>query len=271
MRNQVLSALTDDQMFKIAPSIFAQSAAADRSEKYRFVPTIEVVNALRDEGFNPVRVTASRAKTDDGVDYVKHSIRFRREQDMNTKIAKVGGVLPEIALTNSHNGTSGFIVDPALLRLVCSNGLIVTDSQGALRYRHGGKDDLTGRVLEGVFSVVEDFPLIADKIEEWSSIQLDENQRFAFAKSAMLLRFDEDETFTPRHLLTARRYGDTKSDLFTTYNVVQENLIRGGVPMGRSEKGRKRVSREIKSVDRDLKLNRALWLLADEMAKLTVH
>jgi hypothetical protein len=270
MRNQVLSVLSDDEMFKIAPSIFAQHPAFDRGERYRFVPTIEVVNALRDEGFNPVKATASRAKTDDGIDYVKHSIRFRREQDMNTKIAKVGGVLPEIALTNSHNGTTSFIVDPALLRLVCSNGLIVSDSQGSLRYRHGGKDDLTGRVLEGVFSIVEDFPLIADNIERWSGIQLDYEQRRAFARSALPLRFEENDGVQPEHLLAPRRFGDHKTDLFTTYNVVQENMIRGGLAMSRSEKGRRRTTREIKSVDRDLKLNRALWMLADEMSKL-VH
>lgn len=265
-----MQVLSNDQLYKIAPSIFAQEAAHDRSERYRFVPTIEVVDALRDEGFFPVKVSASRSKTEEGVDYVKHSIRFRREQDMNTKMAVVGQVLPEIALTNSHNGTSGFIVDPALLRLACTNGLVVTDSQGSLRYRHGGKDDLTGRVLEGVFSIVEDFPRIADKIEEWSSIQLDDAQRTAFAKAALPLRFDEEDGVPPVALLSPRRYGDAKRDLFTTFNVVQENLVRGGLRMARSETGRRRNSREIKSVDRDLKLNRALWTLANEMATL-VH
>ena len=264
-----MNSLTNDQLYRIAPSIFAQQADANRSERYRFVPTIEVVDALRNEGFMPVKVTASRAKSEDGMEYVKHNIRFRREQDMNTKIAKVGGVLPEIALTNSHNGTSGFIVDPALLRLVCSNGLVVSNSQGELRYRHGGKDDLTGRILEGVYSVVEDFPLVADHIETWSSIELSAEQRLAFAKAALPLRFDADEV-RPDQLLNPRRYGDGKPDLFTTMNVIQENMIRGGLRMKRNANGRSNTTREIKSVDRDLKLNRALWTLADEMAKL-VH
>lgn len=262
--------LTNDQLFKIAPSIFAEHADDQRGQRYRFVPTIEVVNAMREEGFNPVKVTASKAKTEDGVNYVKHSIRFRRESDMDTKLAKVGQILPEIALTNSHNGKTGFIIDPALLRLICTNGLVAATSQGTMRYRHTGKDDLTDRVLEGVFSVVEEFPLIADSIEQWQSIQLNQEQRLAFATAALPLRFDEDAGIDPWQLLTARRYGDRKDDLFTTFNVVQENLVRGGLRMARSEKGVKRTSREIKSVDRDLKLNRALWTLAAEMAKL-VH
>lgn len=262
--------LNNDQLFKIAPSIFATHADEHRGERYRFVPTIEVVEEMREQGFHPVKVTSSKAKTEDGMNYVKHSLRFRRESDMDTKLAKVGQILPEIALTNSHNGTSGFNIDPALMRLICTNGLVASTSQGTLRYRHSGKDDLTGRVLEGVFSIVEDFPLIADSIEVWQNTTLDYDQRLAFARAALPLRFDDEDGVQPEHLLAPRRYGDRNSDLFTTFNVVQENLIRGGIAMSRSEKGRRRTAREIKSVDRDLKLNRALWTLADEMAKL-VH
>lgn len=262
--------LSNEQLRAVAPSIFADSADHNRGERYRFVPTIEVVNALREEGFMPVKVNASRCKDDAGIDYVKHSIRFRRAEDMQTKLAKVGNVLPEIALTNSHNGTSGFIVDPALLRLVCSNGLVVSDSQGALRYRHSGRDDLTGRVLEGVFSIVEDFPRIADKVEEWGSLELTHEQRAAFARAALPLRFDDAAGVEPIALLQPRRYADSKRDLFTTFNVVQENLVRGGVRIHSGPSGRLQRSREIKSVDRDLKLNRSLWVLAEEMAKL-VH
>lgn len=265
-----MQALNNDQLFKIAPSIFAQAADDNRSERYRFAPTIEVVEALRKEGFMPVKAAASKAKTDDGLDYVKHTLRFRRESDMETKMAKVGQLLPELALTNSHNGTSGFILDPALLRLVCTNGLVAASSQGALRFRHSGRDDLTGRILEGAYSVVESFPLIADKVDEWSSIELSHEQRAVFAKAALPLRFDADTGVEPIALLQPRRYGDHKHDLFTTFNVVQENLIRGGLRTGRNQRGAIVRSREIKSVDRDLKLNRALWTLADEMAKL-VH
>lgn len=268
-----LAALTNDQLFSMAPSVFAAEAAADRSERYRFVPTIEVVDSLRSEGFLPVSVKESRSMTDDGSPYVKHHIRLRREQDMNTKMATVGQVLPEIALTNSHNGTSGFIMDPALLRLACTNGLIVADSQGTMRFRHSGKDDLTGRILEGAYEIVQDFPLIADKVEEWSGINLNKDQKLALATAAIPLRFDADEDgiypVQASNLLRPKRWVDARDDLFTVYNVLQENLIRGGVSTG-IKNGRRMTSRKITSVDTDLKLNRALWTLADEMAKL-VH
>lgn len=265
-----MNSLSNDQLFKIAPSIFAQNADTDRSERYRFVPTIEVVESLRNEGFMPVKVTASRSRSEDGVDFVKHNIRFRRESDMQTKFARVGQLLPELALTNSHNGTSGFVLDPAILRLVCSNGLVAATSQGALRYRHSGKDTLVGDIIEGAFEVVHDFPRIADVVDRWSGIELTHEQRLAFARAALPLRFDEDAGVDPMQLLAHRRYGDQKPDLFTTFNVVQENLIRGGVRLNKGPFGRLQRSREIKSVDRDMKLNKALWTLTDEMSKL-VH
>lgn len=261
-----MQVLSNDYLQRIAPSIFSREPAGGLSEKYRFVPTIDVLDALRDEGFFPVAVAASRCKTDDGKDYVKHTLRLRREADLDTKLARVGQVLPELALTNSHNGTSGFLLDPALHRLVCSNGLICAEHQGTLRFRHTGKDDLIGRVLEGAYEIVEDFPRIADKVEEWSNINLDERQRLAFAKAALPLRFEDETTVRPEQLLTPHRYADHKPDVFSTFNVVQENIIRGGLYAGRKN-GRRQTTRKVTSVDRDLKLNRALWTLADELAK----
>lgn len=267
MQATTFAPLSNEQLYRIAPSIFANHADDQRSARYRFVPTIDVVEALRGEGFFPVKVAASRSKNEDGVEYVKHTIRLRRQQDMQTKLAKVGQILPEIALTNSHDGSSGFVLDPALLRLVCTNGLLVSDSQGPLRYRHTGGDDLVGRIIEGAYEVVQDFPLIADRIDEWSSVELDHDQRRAFAKGAIKLRFDDSVQVIPDDMLRPRRYGDSRHDLFTTFNVVQENIIRGGV-RSRNAKNRTTSSRKITSVDRDLKLNRALWTLADEMARL---
>lgn len=263
-----MQVLSNDQLFRIAPSIFAQESAANTSEKYRFVPTVEVLDALRGEGFFPVKVAASRSLDPDGREYVKHNIRLRRESDLGSTLKRGGAVgqcLPELSLTNSHNGTSGFILDAALLRLVCSNGLICESSQGALRYRHTGSDDLTGRILEGAYSIVEDFPRLADKVEAWSAIQLDYDQQHAFAKAALPLRFEEGSGVTPEQLLVPRRYGDRNPDIFTTYNVVQENIIKGGIYTGRKN-GRRQTTRKVSSVDRDLRLNRALWTLADALA-----
>jgi hypothetical protein len=48
---------------------------------------------------------------------------------------------------------------------------------------------------------------------------------------------------------------------------VQENVTRGGQP-GRSAQGRRVRTRPVGSIDRGVSLNRALWMLAEEMRKL---
>jgi hypothetical protein len=48
---------------------------------------------------------------------------------------------------------------------------------------------------------------------------------------------------------------------------VQENTLKGGQP-GRGAKGRRLHTRPVGSIDRSVSLNRALWVLAEEMRKL---
>jgi hypothetical protein len=48
---------------------------------------------------------------------------------------------------------------------------------------------------------------------------------------------------------------------------VQENALKGGQP-GRGAKGRRLHTRPVGSIDRSVSLNRALWVLAEEMRKL---
>lgn len=257
---------------ELPASVFATEARGDRSDKYRFVPTIDILTALKTEGFQPVSYRESRALDSNNRPFVRHALRLRREQDIG-RVATFEDVIPEIALTNSHDGTSGFRLDAALHRLICSNGLILGDSIYNMNFRHSGKDDLAERIIEGAYSIVEDFPVIADTVGQWRRINLTPEQRNAFAVAALPLRFDADDhgnfPVGGTKLLTPRRYGDSKPDLWTTFNVVQENIIKGGLHAGYKD-NRRQTTRKITAVDKDNRLNKALWTLAAELAK-TVH
>lgn len=65
---------------------------------------------------------------------------------------------------------------------------------------------------------------------------------------------------------------DLGNDLWHTLNRVQENVIAGGLhAIQRDSEGRRvhRVStRRINGIDQDVRLNRALWALAEKMAEL---
>jgi hypothetical protein len=47
---------------------------------------------------------------------------------------------------------------------------------------------------------------------------------------------------------------------------VQESLLRGG-QTGRNERGRKVTTRPVKAVEADLRINRRLWELAEQVAE----
>jgi hypothetical protein len=46
--------LSDAEMKAAVPSVFAPGKAASRSERYTYIPTIEVLEGLRREGFEPL-------------------------------------------------------------------------------------------------------------------------------------------------------------------------------------------------------------------------
>ncbi len=69
---------------------------------------------------------------------------------------------------------------------------------------------------------------------------------------------------TEAQILRPRRADDTSDDLWTTFNRVQESLVRGGLP-GRNAAGRRSRTREVTGIDQDVRLNRSLWILADAL------
>ena len=56
--------LSDDQIRRVAPSIFAEAAHESRSARYTYIPTIEVLNGLRNEGFQPFMACQTRVRNE---------------------------------------------------------------------------------------------------------------------------------------------------------------------------------------------------------------
>ena len=71
-----------------------------------------------------------------------------------------------------------------------------------------------------------------------------------------------------KDLLFPHRDEDTKDDLYTTLNVIQENLLRGNVSGVNNITGRKFTSREITSIGKDVDVNQGLWDIAERIASI---
>jgi hypothetical protein len=258
--------LAEERMRAAAPSIFAAGKHASRSERYTYIPTIEVLRGLRTEGFEPFMVAQGRSRIEGKTEFTKHLIRMRHSGQVSTKPE-----VNEIILINSHDGASSYQMLAGLFRFVCCNGLVFGDATRDIRIPHKG--DVRGEVIEGAFTVLDDLETVEMATEGMKAIALRPQEEQAFATAALALRYGErpegqaPAPISADQLIEARRPEDLGHDVWTIFQRVQENMLRGGLP-GRTVQGRRMHTREVASIDRNVSLNRALWVLAEEMRKL---
>jgi len=272
-------AMDNDQIMINAPSVFATAPHAEVSDRYGFMSTIKVVDALRTEGWLPVDATQKNVRDRNVRDrskreLTKHLVRFRRLDDE----VNVGDSVVELVLTNSHDRSSAFVLHAGLFRMVCANGIVIADSTfNKLSVRHG--KNVVGEIIEGSYDVIEDVPMLANEVETMQNIELSGEERAIFAKSAYNYAFGEDDNMVTddnrivNQMLRPVRTADTGHDLWTTFNVIQEHVLRGGIHTVKKSKTARRgyrqsTSRAVKSIDKNIKLNKALWSLASEMKSL---
>ena len=117
--------ITDDELRAIVPSVFAEAAHESRSERYAYIPTSQILEGLRGEGFEPVAARQTKSRDVGQREFTKHMIRFRFAAGREER--QIGDVFPEVVLVNSHNGTSAYHLTAGLFRLVCLNGMVVSD------------------------------------------------------------------------------------------------------------------------------------------------
>ena len=258
--------LTNEQIMAVAPSVFADRPYHAVSEKYRFIPTSAVLERLQGEGWDVMQAFENRVRLADKRGFTKHRIVL--QQRGAQPLAKVGDTLPRIILTNGHDRSSSYVVEAGLFRLACTNGMMTSSGGfGKVRVQHSGSKDLAERVLEGTYSVVSDMQEITARVGDMSQVLLSRDEQHAYAEAALGLRWEENAPVHAEQLLLTRRSADTGNDLWTTYNRVQENIIRGGL-RGVAADGSRRKTRGVNSINEDTRINRALWQLAESMAKL---
>lgn len=249
--------LTLDALTQAAPAAFSHTADTDRtSAKYTFISTAQVVQALLEAGFQPTRAQQTQVRGGGSPTHAKHMIRFSHTRESLTLI----DVIPEVVLINAHDGTGAWTMRAGLYRPLCTNGLLAAIGDfGIVHVPHRG--DVQGKVVEGALAITRGFAEIGAVVEQMHGTQLDERQRWDFAARALSVRYhrlDHRAPITADQALLPRRKDDYGNSLWHTYNVVQENLIRGGLT-GRSATGRSTRTRGIRAIREDVRINAELW------------
>ncbi|HDT0721954.1 TPA: DUF945 domain-containing protein [Proteus mirabilis] len=249
--------LTIEELFCTVPSVFSEEKHESRSERYTYISTITLLDSLQKEGFYPFFACQTRVRDSSRKMHTKHMLRLRRYDQIT------GVQVPEIILLNSHDGSSSYQMLPGLFRAVCQNGLVCGDTFGEVRVPHKG--DVVGKVIEGAYEVLETFDSVAEKREQMQSLLLPPPAQQALAHVALTYRFGEGhQPITKKQVLQPRRWEDKKDDLWTVYQRLQENLIKGGLS-GWNAKGKRTRTRSVNGIDGDIKLNKALWVMIEKM------
>lgn len=260
--------LSDDQIREAAPSVFATHAAPSVSDRYAYIPSYPVVRALRLIGMHPVEARQGFKKAPDGREFAVHRLRFQKfggAVNWAEETPKLGGLIPEVLLLNSHDRTSPLNFSAGLKRLVCTNGMTVADASFCFAMRHVGTR-VVGDAIANAQAIVSRFGEIVDTAKAWQGIEMSEELRAKFAKGALEARGTSID-IDPKVLLNPRNFLDTSNDLWAVYNRAQENLTKGGA-VGVNAQGSVRSLRGVKSLLVDIEMNRKLWLLAQSFAGL---
>src|SRR5438034_480245 len=259
--------LLDDQIRALAPSVFAAQAMPGVSSRYAFVPTAHLVTRLRDAGWAPVSALQQRVNLDERRGFQKHLIRFQRRDVVPVK----GEYTPELCLINCHDRSSAYQLHAGLYRFICANGMFVGDDNAFERVsiRHAGFTP--DEVIDASFRILDQVPAITASVEAFRARQLTGAESRAFATAALRLRYEDAQKAPvgPEKLLEARRYEDAGEALWHVFNRLQENLLRGGLKdetRCRADGRRFARTRAITGLDRNVRLNKELWNIAQRLA-----
>jgi hypothetical protein len=113
-------------------------------------------------------------------------------------------------------------------------------------------------VIEASYRILDSFAPQLEQVNAMKGVALNSDETQILAESAVRLVFDADQIAFNQSkgrslentLLAARRSADQKGDLWTTFNRIQENAIKGGRRVY-SATGNFSAMREVKSIDRE--------------------
>ena len=266
------SFLSKDDIRRMCPMAFKTAPTNPGvSGRYTQANTATVIDDLAKLGWYPVQAKQAREKKGSSGIRSFHMIGF---QNPDIKIhktlengEKVVDTYPRIILTNSHDGFNSFKFILGVVRLICSNGLVLCSDEFAnLSIRH---INYTFEILREVITdIVEKVPYVVNTMNGMKSTILSKEQKRELATAVIKIRkeiddnksFSLDET-TITDILMPVREEDRGEDLWTVFNVCQEKMIKGGFHSV-SKNNKIRKQRSITSVKKDIKYNQQLWNLA---------
>jgi hypothetical protein len=252
----------DAEVRKEFPAIFNHRPAQHCSDKYQLYRSDELIERMTEKGMKLVEIGQQAARQRDPKTQL-HTLRFQ-PVDVPAQFG-VNDSVPEIVILNGHDGRNRFRAEAGIFRFICSNGMVVSDMElGKIVLRHFGANNTFDKVSAIVSEMPDAINKMHGKILDWSALTLDEKEQTMLAMQLIKARQAPDWV-TSEHVLQAQRDAEQPVDgqrsLWSTFNVLQENLTNASVA---GKEGDKRASlRPIQGAWRAVQANEALWTAAE--------
>ena len=267
-RNIDNSALTLEQIQHRAPAAFSTTKSSRLTDRYVSLNTSDVLPIMADYGYLPTQAAQKRSRTA-SPQHAAHMMAFSRTVD----IIEAGDIRPEIILYNSHDGTGSVKLFAGAFRFICSNGIVAGEGFQSRIYHSKA---LTG-FEEMLRNTVATLPDLMGRIDTMRGVSLSTGDVHDIAIAGVATRWADYTgqtrgayavAQTVKDVMNVRRDGDRGYDAWTVFNRIQEGVVRGNAMIrsitDKQPEGIMRKARPVNSIKEAVRINTALWNIADQ-------
>jgi hypothetical protein len=214
-------------------------------QKEFYIPTLDIVTKLQDEGWQLNGVAEQRGKNR------KISNNYVQLQHPDFAIKNNKGkdeAYTSITISNSCNGSQPLQMSLGAYRMVCANGLIMFDEfaeHEKIKHVEVNYRDLDRFVI----SMNSKANKLLTEVNEMKQKGLSIEDMRKLAREAASLRYDNLDEINIDSLFAANRVEDESNDLWTVFNRIQENLTH-----------------DVSNMNEDIRLNQQLFSLVESFA-----
>ena len=214
-------------------------------QKEFYIPTLDLVTKLQDEGWRLSGVAEQRGKNR------KISNNYVQLQHPDFAIQNKQGkdeAFTSITIKNSCNGAQPLQMSLGMFRQVCSNGLVGFDQHAETeRIKHIAVN--ASNLDRFVISMNSKVNKLLTEVNEMKHKGLSIEDMRKLALEAAKLRYNNLDDVNIDDLLAINRVEDESTDLWTIFNRIQENLTH-----------------DVTNMKEDIRLNQQLFSLVESFA-----
>lgn len=240
---------------------------SNTSKNYKFTSSEEIQSALQSQGFELDGVSYAKPTKEANKGFQKHIMIFSKPD-----LIVDGGNKLQLLVTNSHDGKSALKLNAGCYRAVCANGLVAGNDMYSTRVLHKG-GDFERKLRESLEYIMEQMNSLKGEVELMQNTPINNSQAYDYLMAMAEYRLKDVDLvgINTDSVIKLHRAEDRAEDVYTFFNRVQENIIKGGIQYvknveildadgkvtGSEKKSGK--TREVKSISKSMDLNKVLW------------